>query len=93
MTRPIVAPGKWSNARSKSASSQHFSKATASQKPFWTAGRVALLSAFTGSLTYLYGVSDSRAGIATPWTTKQTKQTTPKYASKQELEKVIVLAS
>lgn len=90
MTRPV---GKWVNAGSRYASSQHFNKATAGQKPFWTAGRVALFSAFTGSLAYLYGVNDSRAGIATPWTTKQTKQTTPKYASKQELEKVIVLAS
>lgn len=52
-------------------------------KPFWTTGRVLLLTAFTGSLTYIVGISDAlshgREGISQR----------PIYASRRQLEKAI----
>ncbi|UPX13821.1 D-lactate dehydrogenase (cytochrome) [Ascochyta rabiei] len=54
------------------------------QKAFWTSGRVLLFSAFTGTATYLYGVSDA-SSVQLPWL----KSTGPQYASKHEMEKAI----
>lgn len=53
-----------------------------SQKAFWTTGRVLLLSAFTGSATYLYGINDA-SKLQLPWM----KATGPQYATKTEMEK------
>ncbi|KAK4966278.1 D-lactate ferricytochrome c oxidoreductase [Elasticomyces elasticus] len=52
---------------------------------FWTSGRVALITAFTASLTYLYGINDHSSNIRM----QSAKQQKPLYATKQELEKAI----
>lgn len=58
------------------------------QRHFWTTGRVLLFTAFTGSLTYLYGLNEtspllrkslSRPGLPSP----------PVYATKTQLEKAV----
>ncbi|EMC97861.1 hypothetical protein BAUCODRAFT_31863 [Baudoinia panamericana UAMH 10762] len=53
---------------------------------FWTTGRVLLITAFTGTLTYLYGVSDFSSHTAR----NPKPLPKPSYASKLELEKAIV---
>ncbi|TKA26066.1 hypothetical protein B0A54_17232 [Friedmanniomyces endolithicus] len=55
------------------------------QHAFWTTGRVALVTAFTGTLTYLYGINDLSSYLRndTP------KRSTPVYANKSELQKAI----
>ncbi|KAK3710229.1 D-lactate ferricytochrome c oxidoreductase [Vermiconidia calcicola] len=75
---------------------QHFSRRWQSteqqilphQRHFWTTGRVLLFTAFTGSLTYLYGLNEtssflrkslSRPDIPSP----------PVYATKSQLEKAV----
>ncbi|KAK4894745.1 D-lactate ferricytochrome c oxidoreductase [Elasticomyces elasticus] len=58
---------------------------TARPRHFWTTGRVALITAFTASLTYLYGINDHSSNIRT----LSAKQQKPVYATKQELEKAI----
>ncbi|KAK0937925.1 D-lactate ferricytochrome c oxidoreductase [Friedmanniomyces endolithicus] len=55
------------------------------QHAFWTTGRVALVTAFTGTLTYLYGIND----FSTHERSKTPKQPTPVYANKTELQKAI----
>ncbi|KAK5712513.1 D-lactate ferricytochrome c oxidoreductase [Elasticomyces elasticus] len=52
---------------------------------FWTTGRVGLITAFTASLTYLYGINDLSSNIRT----QSANQQKPVYATKQELEKAI----
>jgi D-lactate dehydrogenase (cytochrome) len=58
------------------------------QQSSWTTGRVLLFSAFTGSLTYLYGINDTssffRSKNAPP-----TLSITPAYATKPALEKAV----
>jgi len=54
-------------------------------KTFWTSGRVLLLTSFTGSLTYLYGVTDAGANLGKTWR----RSSAPAYASKTELVKAI----
>ncbi|KAM0717876.1 hypothetical protein Q7P37_006208 [Cladosporium fusiforme] len=60
---------------------------TTTTTQFWTTGRVLLLSAFTGSLTYLYGVNDTSSFLSKPQTPSPPIQ--PAYATKPSLEKAI----
>ncbi|KAI6794007.1 hypothetical protein KC361_g5867 [Hortaea werneckii] len=66
-------------------SSQATSTASQGSQHFWTAGRVALASAFTGTTAYLYGISDTsshfRSGAAA--------LSRPQYADRRQLEKAI----
>ncbi|KAK3071850.1 D-lactate ferricytochrome c oxidoreductase [Teratosphaeriaceae sp. CCFEE 6253] len=57
------------------------------QSHFWTTGRVALFAAFTGTLTYLYGISDLSSNAQQHQDASPPK---PVYATKTELEKAIV---
>jgi D-lactate dehydrogenase (cytochrome) len=62
------------------------------QPSFWTTGRVLLFSAFTGTLTYLYGINDTSSSLLNSAQTPQTPQTkaiTPIYATKPALEKAV----
>ena len=60
--------------------------------PFWTTPRVLLFTAFAGSLTYLYGISDTSSFLKQDAkTSKANLQKKPVYAKKAELEKVSVL--
>jgi D-lactate dehydrogenase (cytochrome) len=52
--------------------------------PFWTPGRVLLLTTFTGSLTYLYGVNDGRFSRGP----KKPAFQIPSYGTKNDMEKV-----
>ncbi|KAJ9622737.1 D-lactate ferricytochrome c oxidoreductase [Taxawa tesnikishii (nom. ined.)] len=60
---------------------------TTFQKPFWTTGRVLLLSAFTGSLTYLYGINDTSSSFRQGDAKTEAKK--PVYASRKDMEKAI----
>jgi D-lactate dehydrogenase (cytochrome) len=57
----------------------------ANQPPFWTTNKVLLLSAFTGTLAYTYGLWD--AGTSYKKDGINTSQK-PVYAKKAEWEKV-----
>lgn len=59
-----------------------------SQSPFWTTGRVLLLTTFTGSLTYLYGINDSSSHLRQTLAAPQTPPK-PVYAKKAELEETV----
>ncbi|KAE9983321.1 hypothetical protein EG328_010109 [Venturia inaequalis] len=54
--------------------------------PFWTSGRVLLLTSFTASLTYLIGISDVTPSVQ-PW---NTVPRVPSYGTKGDMEKAIV---
>jgi len=60
---------------------------THTPKAFWTTGRVALLTAFTGSLTYLYGISDTSSHVR--GASGSLASSKPVYATKAELEKAV----
>ena len=61
------------------------------EKPFWTTGRVALLTAFASSLTYVYGISDAKTNFEKVW--HEQKTSTPKYGSVKDLDKVHTLST
>ena len=44
-----------------------------------------LFAAFTSSLTYLFGITDTASHLVNPW---QAKAATPKYSGAKDLEKV-----
>ena len=71
--------------RSQFAATQQSGKPIIDQKPFWTAGRVLLFTAFTGSFTYLYGVNDAGKRFQLPWL----NSAMPNYANKRDMEKVM----
>ena len=58
------------------------------QRRFWTTGRVLLFTAFTGSLTYLYGISESSSTLrnTVSFVTRSSQAT---YATKKDLEKAV----
>ncbi len=58
------------------------------RRHFWTTPRVLLLTAFTGSLTYIYGFSESPAGLPSA-SNQPTTSKPPVYASKPQLEAAI----
>jgi hypothetical protein len=63
-------------------------KSTISTSPtrrtFWTTSRVLLLTTFTGSLTYLYGINDGRFSPGS----KRIITPVPSYGTKGDMEKV-----
>lgn len=75
-TRPIRPQRRGQSSSTRSS--------TQNERHFWTTGRVALLSAFTGSLTYLLGISDISSHLQ-----QQPSPSKPVYANKTELEKAI----
>lgn len=59
-------------------------------RPFWSPSRVFLLTSFTASLTYLYGVNDASSQFKLPWV----NSIRPRYGNKKDMEKVgLVLAA
>ncbi|WPH01710.1 Hypothetical protein R9X50_00456200 [Acrodontium crateriforme] len=54
---------------------------------FWSTSRVLLFTAFTGTLTYLYGINDASSHLKQPSPSGYT--TTPVYAKKADLERAI----
>jgi D-lactate dehydrogenase (cytochrome) len=82
--RSVATPFK----RSTRWQSTTTTKVRQPQQSSWTTGRVLLFSAFTGSLTYLYGINDTssffRSKNAPP-----TLSITPAYATKPALEKAV----
>jgi D-lactate dehydrogenase (cytochrome) len=70
--------------RMRTTASRQTTESSHGSKPFWTTGRVLLLSAFTGTATYLYGTNNDAPKL--PFSKHQPY--TPCYASKKELEKV-----
>lgn len=88
-----VTPLRRGAARPLRQSARWQSTATKTDRPlptqsFWTTSRVLLFSAFTGSLTYLYGINDTTSTLRSA----QTQPTSPKhpaYATKPALEKAI----
>ncbi|KIW07485.1 glycolate oxidase, subunit GlcD, variant [Verruconis gallopava] len=58
----------------------------ANSTSFWTSGRVLLLTAFTASLTYVYGVHD--AGSLGP-VSAALRSKAPKYGTKKDMEAAI----
>lgn len=80
--------------RSRLGRNQRWQSSTASdirtqvQRPFWTTSRVLLFSAFTGSLTYLYGISDTSSLFRQNLLATQNPYV-PVYAKKAELEKAV----
>ncbi|OCK83134.1 D-lactate dehydrogenase mitochondrial precursor [Lepidopterella palustris CBS 459.81] len=71
--------------RRQSTAAQQTGKPIFGQKSFWSSGRVLLFTAFTGSLTYLYGVNDATSRFQLPWI----RPTKPSYACKADMEKAI----
>ncbi|KAL2353786.1 D-lactate dehydrogenase mitochondrial precursor [Cryomyces antarcticus] len=69
----------------KRASTQATTRLPQTSNAFWTTGRVLLLSAFTGSLTYLYGVTDA----STLMPTSKEKVSNQTYAKREDLDKAI----
>jgi D-lactate dehydrogenase (cytochrome) len=70
--------------RTRTTASRQTVESSHGPKPFWTTGRVLLLSAVTGTATYLYGTNNDIPRL--PFSKQQ--PFTPYYASKKELEKV-----
>ncbi|KAF2435680.1 D-lactate dehydrogenase mitochondrial precursor [Tothia fuscella] len=68
-------------SRSRNTSSSQYRKA-----PFWSSGRVLLLTTFTGTLTYLYGIND---GFLKHRPKKATFAQVPSYGTKGDMEKAI----
>jgi D-lactate dehydrogenase (cytochrome) len=81
ITSPLLRRG---GLRTKTTVSRQTVESRQSPKPFWTTGRVLLLSALTGTATYLYGTSNDTPQF--PFLSQ--KSSTPYYATKKELEKV-----
>lgn len=79
--------------RSLRNSARWQSTATKQARPppnFWTTSRVLLFSAFTGSLTYLYGINDTSSSLhSTKTSTQSIAPPSPVYATKPVLEKAI----
>lgn len=78
--RPIPINKRWQSTTSRTTSQ--------STQNFWTTGRVLLLSAFTGSLTYLYGVNDTSSFLRKS-DEVTVKKGLPAFATRAELEKAI----
>jgi D-lactate dehydrogenase (cytochrome) len=79
---PLLARGV---VRQRSTAAQTVGKPIVGQRPLWTSRRVLLLTAFTASLTYLYGVNDASPHFKLPWPGGFRK---PSYANKTDMEKV-----
>ena len=62
-----------------------FTRAPAT-KTFWTSGRVLLFTAFTASLTYVYGVSDAKNNGPV---LSALRSQSPRYGTKADMEKAI----
>lgn len=58
-------------------------KGTTPRSPFWSTGKVLLITGTTGLAAYTYGVS----GTTSPFPFLETKSKAPKYASKSQMEK------
>ncbi|GAB7359542.1 hypothetical protein MBLNU230_g6730t1 [Neophaeotheca triangularis] len=78
--RPIPINKRWQSTTSRTTSQP--------TQNFWTTGRVLLLSAFTGSLTYLYGVNDT-SSLLRKSDEVTVKKGLPAFATRAELEKAI----
>jgi D-lactate dehydrogenase (cytochrome) len=85
LTRFLTSAVKRGATRNQSAATQLSGKPIVGQKPFWTAGRVLLFTAFTGSFTYLYGVNNVGKRFQLPWLNSATLN----YANKRDMEKVM----
>ncbi|KAF2724689.1 D-lactate dehydrogenase mitochondrial precursor [Polychaeton citri CBS 116435] len=84
-TPPRLAARRWQSTQSQPSPAP---QATNAQGAFWTTGRVLLFAAFTGSLTYLYGIKDSSSySKLSPAKLEAPKK--PSYADKATLEKAI----
>lgn len=83
----LVALPKRNFIRKQSTAGQLNNANPVQQRAFWTSGRVFLLTAFTGSLTYLYGFSDAKASLQKP--TVKAPQAAYNYGSKKDMEKAI----
>jgi D-lactate dehydrogenase (cytochrome) len=59
------------------------------QRHFWTTPRVLLITAFTGSLTYLYGIYDRSSSGSRGIKLEAPSPSQPKYALKADLDKAI----
>lgn len=62
-------------------------KASSNTAHFWSTGRVLLFGAFTGTLTYLYGISDASSHLKQH--SPSGYATKPVYAKKGDLERAI----
>lgn len=82
----LAALPKRNFTRRQSTAGQFRNASPVQQQAFWTTGRVLLLSAFTGSLTYLYGSNDARAWFQE--TPAKAPQAGIKFGSKGDMEKV-----
>lgn len=76
--RSVIRSRRWQSTQQRPVSAQ-------APPAFWTAGRVALVSAFTGTLTYLYGISDTLSYFRSD----TAAATSPVYADRKQLEKAI----
>ncbi|KAF2488893.1 D-lactate dehydrogenase mitochondrial precursor [Lophium mytilinum] len=79
---PLLARGA---VRHQSTAAQKAGKPIAGQRSPWTSGRVLLFTAFTASLTYLYGVNDASSHFKLSWANFRK----PSYANKTDMEKAI----
>jgi len=83
VARPLRRSARWQSTATKPVH----------QPPpsFWTTGRVLLFSAFTGSLTYLYGINDTSSFFrsAKESQIQPIGPASPVYATKPALEKAI----
>lgn len=84
--RPSVAKSFRQSARWQSTATLTSSQP---QQSFWTTGRVLLFSAFTGSLTYLYGINDFGSSLRSSQTQPTSQPISPAYATKPALEKAV----
>lgn len=74
--------------RWQSSTSHKISPVGITPKAFWTTGRVLLFTAFTGSLTYLYGIYDTSSFLRQQLA-PLSKSSKPTFADKQSLERAI----
>ncbi|KAK8234364.1 D-lactate dehydrogenase mitochondrial precursor [Phyllosticta capitalensis] len=74
-----------SQTRRNAAQKVNRSSVESGQVAFWTTGRVLLLTALTGSLTYAYGLNGTGSSFKSLGFTSKA----PKYATRQEMEKAI----
>ena len=85
VVRPLLftAPGlQWQRYQSDTVS--RLKDGQKKSTSFWTAGRTFLFSAFIGSLTYVYGVTDA----GSRFNKLLVKDKNPKYGSPKDLDKV-----
>ncbi|KAK7530404.1 D-lactate dehydrogenase mitochondrial precursor [Phyllosticta citricarpa] len=85
LPKKVTNPVRTSFSQQTRRSSAHNVARQAGQATFWTTGRVLLLSALTGSLTYAYGVY----GTSTPIKSLSSASNGPVYATRKEMEKAI----